>query len=251
MKKLDIKWIIIIALAALAVFFWWRSKSNYDKYEEQIALTEVAADSLQTWKDENGVQRARIRAFETRETETFLKFKTTDSLIIALQGMVKKFEKNLRNSGSATIFRTETKVDTFLVGSVQVLPGDTIRRDSFIELYPKYISEFNLGGWIKGEITMGFDTLKITGESRNEYSVVIGEEKQKGWFKKPLAFVDVSNANPFSETTALRTYKVKKEKKRVQVGLGSYVGYGATRIKDGTIQSGMQLGGGLVFKVNF
>lgn len=251
MKKLDIKTILIIALAALAIFFWWRSKSNYDKFEEQIALTEIANDSLKTWIDKEGVQRARIRAFETRETETFLRFKTTDSLIIALQGVVKNFEKELKNSGSATVFRTETRVDTFLVGDIQVLPGDTIRRDSFIELYPKYVREFDLGGWITGEITMGLDTLKLTGKSKNEYTVVIGEEKQKGWFKKPLAFVDVSNANPFSETVAVRTYKVKKEKKRVQVGIGAYTGYGATRIRDGTIVSGIQLGGGLILKLNF
>tara|TARA_R110000796_G_scaffold231853_8_gene349959 strand:+ start:10892 stop:11647 length:756 start_codon:yes stop_codon:yes gene_type:complete len=251
MKKLDIKLIIIIVLAGLAIFFWWRSENNYNKYEEQVALTEVANDSLETWVEENGIQRARIRAFETRDAATFLKFKTTDSLIIALQGTVKKFEKNLKNSGSVTIFKTETRVDSFLVGGIEVLPGDTIIRDSFLEIYPKYKREFDLGGWITGEITMGLDTLGITGKSKNEYTIVIGEEKQKGWFKKPLTFVDVYNANPFSETVALRTYKVKKEKKRVQVGVGSYLGYGVTRIRDGTVVSGVQLGGGLILKLNF
>lgn len=250
MKTFDFKTALIVMLAILVIFLWWRSGNNYNKFQEQEALIKVANDSLQTMIDENGIQRARIAAFEAREIETFLQFQNADSLIIALQSKVKEFKDELKSAGTATVFTTVTKVDTHFVGGIQTLPGDTVRRDSFIYIYPKYVREFNLDNWVKGEITMGMDTLGLKANSRNEYSVVVGREKQ-GLFKKSKLFVEVTNSNPYSETTAVRAFKVSEDTKRVNFGIGAYGGFGATRIRDGTIHAGPQLGVGLLLKLNF
>lgn len=248
--KLDLKTIIIIILAGLLLFFWWRGRNKAIQLEEQIELTEVATDSLKTWKDKDGINRARIRVFESQEAKTFLRFKTTDSLILALQTKVAEFQKELKNSGSVTIFKTETRIDTVLKEVVITSHDTIIGEDGFVYIHPEYSKRFNLNDWVKGKITMNSQELRLDSISlKNVYSVVIGEEKQ-GLFKKPIPFVEVSNESPYSETNAVRTYRVTKAKRKM-FGLGLYAGYGATRIRDGTIHTGIQAGGGVTFSITF
>jgi|VirMetMinimDraft_7_1064189.scaffolds.fasta_scaffold02852_5 hypothetical protein len=252
MKKFfDLKTIIIIALAILLLFFWWRGREKASQLGEQIAFNEVLTDSLKTWKDKDGINRARISVFESQETKTFLRLKTTDSLIMALQTKVNEFQKQLKNSGNVTVFQTETLIDTIL-HDIVVTHHDTISasEDGTWYIYPEYSKSFNLNDWVKGKVTMNrqeliIDSLKL----KNSYSVVIGEEKQ-GWFKKPIPFVEISNDSPYSETTAVRSYKVSTAKKK-RFGMGVYTGYGATRIRDGTIQTGLQFGVGLTYSFTF
>lgn len=247
MKFENIKTITIIILLLLLGFMFWKSNKNFTNFQEQKTLVESLNSNLEVWKDKEGKSRAKIQAIETRRAKDFLALQSKDSIVIELQQEVKKFKSKLKKSGSVTIVKTETTIDTVL-NSVIVSNTDTIRTDSFVYIYPTYTRDFNFDDWIIGTMSMSKDSASLTGKAKNEYSIVLGEDSN-GWFKPGTPFADVSNANPFSETTAVRTYKVAAIKPK-RIGLGGYVGYGVTVSKEG-LSHGVQAGGGIVFKLTF
>ena len=73
-----------------------------------------------------------------------------------------------------------------------------------------------------GKVVASHDSTKLDLKIKNEYSIIIGEEKD-GFLKKK-SFVEIINKNPYSMTESLRTYEVSQKKKKFSIG--PYIGYG-------------------------
>lgn len=171
---------------------------------------------LKTYRNKDGQQVARIDFLEQERTKDFLKLETQDSTISELQSLVERYKSDLKKGGSATIIKTVTKIDT-IIKQVEVV-GDSI--------YPTYIGGVELGEWVSAQISANKDSIDLSLNIRNDYSVVFGREKT-GFLGlgKRQSFAEVTNHNPYTETEAIRTYSVKPLKQS-RWGLGTMVGYG-------------------------
>lgn len=191
--------------------------SNKSKAEDKSLIGSLNAE-LTTWKDKDSLSHAKIQIIETEKTKDFLSLQSKDEKIIKLQKTVKQYEKQIKNQGSVTNFTSETKITT----------KDSLVTDSVCGKCSFYFSNsnpwFSVDASIYPTETPNQLSLSLDLKVKNEYSVIVGEEKQ-GLFKKPKPFVEVLNHNPYSETESLRTYQVSTPKLK-RWGVGPQIGFG-------------------------
>lgn len=211
--------IILILLIILILSI----KQNKDKALELENLSNSLNDTLKIWKDKDSINYAKISLLETSKVNDFIKLQTKDKEIKELQKEVNNYKNKLGSSGSVTKFRTITNVELREVTKI-----DTLRIVNGLDKFPEYSSEINKDGWIVGVIVANSDSIKADLKVKNDYSVIIGEERQ-GLFKPKKPFVEVKNNNPYSETESLRTYRVFDKTKKSKFGLGPYIGIGLDR----------------------
>lgn len=224
----NLKTVLIVVLILLVVgnAFWVQNlKADLN---ETTALYEATQDELVSWKNKDGENVARIAVLETRDAEMFTSMHTQDSLIKELQTLVKDYGKQLKKQGSATIIKTETKYDTVYVKldaePINIFPGSRIM-DSINNKWIHSRFGFRVSS-VEGNY-ISVDTTYYSLNVKNDYSLVIGKEKT-GFLGlgKPKLFAEITNHNPYTETTALRTYQVSQEKTELGVGIGPAIGYG-------------------------
>jgi hypothetical protein len=200
---------------------------------EQIinALT----DSVETFKNAHNQNVAKISILETGKVKDFLKIKSQDKEIIKLQADVKANKKRLGNNGSVTNFDSTTDIN------ISVPTGSTASKDTLIakgtlgtpdtlKIYPEYKSSINLGKWVVAKIIANKDSTSLTQTIENEYTLVLGREPVKrtgflGFGKDYKSFAEVTNLNPYSKTSTIRSYRVVDNVKVKRVSLGVQVGY--------------------------
>ena len=200
-KKLKITIGILIGLLIFSVF---TCTSHSMKSSENEELIEALNDTMETWRDENNLSHSKIQIIETSNIKDFLKLKLQDQEIIELQEEVKKYKSWLSNQGSVTIFKTITKYDTLY----KMIPSELTDSTFLAEISNE---------WIHTKFGYRSDTTFYNLMVYNKYSVVLGEDKE-GFFKKSKSFVEITNLNPYSETTSLRTYQVTQKKKHFSIG---------------------------------
>lgn len=195
---------------------------------ENEALIEAASTEIDTWRNNNGEQFARIQTLETAKAKDFLKFKTKDSTILKLQAEVKRTEKYLKEQGSVTVIETETIYDTIYKNKDEV----------YTSIFGTYISSSIDNKWIVADFGFKLDSLpgnKFVVDStifslkvNNSYVVSLGREKQ-GFLglAKSKPFVEVKNLNPYTSTTSLRSYQVTLPPPK-RFGIGPVAAYGFT-----------------------
>lgn len=205
------KYIPIILMGILLIIGSYLYDNLLNNFQEKENLIEALNAELVTWKDKDGQNHAKIQVLETQKVKDFLSIKSKDSTVMKLQALVKQYKGKLDEGSSATVVTTETVVSTS--SSTEVVFTQPIKNSTNI-VYPTYKSSFNLKGWITGTTVANKDSTLLDLKVRNEYSVIVGREKQ-GLFKPSKPFVEVTNKNPYTETTSLRTYQVsiKPEKK--------------------------------------
>lgn len=190
--------VIFILIILCGIGAYTISKANHN-LKEQENLQEALNAQLETWKDKDSLNHAKIQVLETRNTRDFLALKTNDSLVMELQKTVKDFGKYLKKQGSATIVEASTDFSTSSETEIGIDPTDS--------LYPTYKSYFNLDGWVIGESFATKDSTTLSMSINNKYSVIIGREGQT-LFKPGKPFVEVINENPYTQVKQMRTYQV-------------------------------------------
>ena len=211
MNKLNkITSIVSIVLIIILSFFIVRS-CNQDKIiSEKTNLISSLNDTIKIWKDKNGISHSKTEVIKTSSVNNFLKQNVKDEETKELQNTVKKDKNRLGKQGSVTkfngIIEFEKEIPTL---------RDTIYipKDGLVIKKSVYNSSFDMDGWVVGSIKASEDSTKINLKVKNDYTVIIGEEKT-GFLglgkRKP--FVEVTNKNPYSETTSLKTYQVENYK---------------------------------------
>nr|DAV49330.1 MAG TPA: hypothetical protein [Caudoviricetes sp.] len=201
MKNKDLFiWLLIITITVIVIFNI-KSCNNTIKNNK---LIESLNDSINYYKDKNGILHSKISVIEVERTKDFTKLNLTNKELKELQELVKKY----RNVKSATIIKTETKVIEKIVNKTIL---DTVSNT------PIYKSNFNLKGYIWGDIVAKKDTTDIKINIKNDFNIVTYKEKGK-------LILDVSDKNPYSITKTQRSYiNIPKQKRW---GLGINAGYG-------------------------
>lgn len=216
------KWIEAVCIAILVVIIailYFTNISYQKEAKENANLVISLNDTLKTWKDKDSLSHTKIQIIETERTKDFLSLQSKDEEIIKLQKTVKQYEKQIKNQGSVTNFTSETKIIT----------KDSLVTDSVCGKCSFYFSNsnpwFSVDASIYPTETPNQLSLSLDLKVKNEYSVIIGEEKQ-GLFKKPKPFVEVLNHNPYSETESLRTYQVSNNVRVKRFGIGPNISVG-------------------------
>ena len=216
------KWIreVFIAILMVIIAILYFTNISYQKEAKENANLVISLnDTLKTWKDKDSLSHAKIQIIETERTKDFLSLQSKDEEIIKLQKTVKQYEKQIKNQGSVTNFASETKIIT----------KDSLVTDSVCGKCSFYFSNsnpwFSVDASIYPTKTPNQLSLSLDLKVKNEYSVIVGEEKQ-GLFKKPKPFVEVLNHNPYSETKSLRTYQVSNNVRVKRFGIGPNISAG-------------------------
>lgn len=216
------KWIreVFIAILMVIIAILYFTNISYQKEAKENANLVISLnDTLKTWKNKDSLSHAKIQIIETKRTKDFLSLQSKDEEIIKLQKTVKQYEKQIKNQGSVTNFASETKITT----------KDSLVTDSVCGKCSFYFSNsnpwFSVDASIYPTKTPNQLSLSLDLKVKNEYSVIVGEEKQ-GLFKKPKPFVEVLNHNPYSETKSLRTYQVSNNVRVKRFGIGPNISAG-------------------------
>ena len=216
------KWIreVFIAILLVIIVILYFTNINYQKEAKENANLVISLnDTLKTWKDKDSLSHAKVQIIETERTKDFLSLQSKDEEIIKLQKTVKQYEKQIKNQGSVTNFASETKIIT----------KDSLVTDSVCGKCSFYFSNsnpwFSVDASIYPTKTPNQLNLSLDLKVKNEYSVIVGEEKQ-GLFKKPKPFVEVLNHNPYSETENLKTYQVSNNVRVKRFGIGPNISVG-------------------------
>ena len=216
------KWIreVFIAILVVIIIILYFTNISYQKEAKENANLVISLnDTLKTWKDKDSLSHTKIQIIETERTKDFLSLQSKDEEIIKLQKTVKQYEKQIKNQGSVTNFASETKIIT----------KDSLVTDSVCGKCSFYFSNsnpwFSVDASIYPTKTLNQLSLSLDLKVKNEYSVIVGEEKQ-GLFKKPKPFVEVLNHNPYSETESLKTYQVSNNVRVKRFGIGPNISVG-------------------------
>ena len=229
----------IIAIAILSFLIPILVTSSQKESEEQKNLVSSLNAELETWKNKDSLNMAKIEVIQTESTDAFLKLDTKNKEIQELQKLVQTYQKQIRDGGSATIIESNTAISGSKTTALDLPDISSIIPDSII------IKDSVQNDWIRLDYSSKFFLLETEGynvfnydlQVRNKYSIVIGYDKQ-GWFKDPKPFAEVTNHNPYTEVTMLRTYQVTKPKEKRwsigpnisggvnQNGLGWFIGIG-------------------------
>ena len=235
MKKINATLVIMIILLIIGIGAnTWLNNINRKKIREKDNFIEALNDSLQTWKDKNGIQNTKIQILETYKLKTFTELSTTNKTLLELQEIVKENSKLLKKRGSATIIRTETKFDT--------VTNTIVIKDSTGTTYKgSYKDE-----WLDIESTSNEDSTSYKLKTFSKLSLILGEERQ-GLFKKSKPYAIVKDENPYTNITDMRTYQVALPKIKRFI-IGPSAGYGIMLTPDG-VKSGIILGGTVTYNL--
>ena len=227
--------ILLMASCIVSIIQYFVITNKSDRITEKDNLITALNAKVETWKDKDSLNHAKIQVLETEKVRDFISIKSSDSTIVKLQALVKEYKNKIKNQGSITHIGSETGIE----GSA---PTIITKIDS---IYPTYTSNFNLKGWVTGTTVSDKNKTTIDLKVKNEYSVIVGEERQ-GLFKPKKPFVEVINRNPYTETTALRTYQVTQKPPK-KFGIGPVAAYGVEL--NGTPSFGVFVGIGLQYNL--
>lgn len=198
-------WVAAVLLAVIIAVLITTCNRN-TKLKEVETLYSALQDTMKTSINDRGELVSKIEVLETTNLKYFTELESNDVTIKKLQADVVYYKKLLAAGGSVTNVTTETHIDTMFVDTGSVVTFT----DS---VYPTYLRRFDkqFKNWIKGYVKINKDSCWINQVILNDFTVVIGKEK-KGLFKSvPIALI--TNKNPYTKTTNLRTYQVTVPKR--------------------------------------
>lgn len=236
-KTNPLYWIVTILIIVI-ILMCLDTCNKGQKVDELNKLMFAMNDTMVSYRNKNGEHVAKIAAFETQSVSDFLKLQTQDSVIKKLQDEVKRYKGKMGGGGSVTVITTETSAQGSTASTIT--ESDTVIKDNIVYIYPKY--EFTIdqfGKWITGNGYAKKDSTFLDLKVVNNYTVAVGYEKRKvpgKLFKQKVAFAEVTNENPYTETKSIKSYTVSAPKQKnfgVMVGMG-YGGYfDPTRLRIG------------------
>lgn len=212
-------YIAAIGVLLLVIANLYQGCENKQALAEKDSMYEAISDSLKTWKDKDGIEHSEKQTVQSNNPNEFLKARSNDAEVIALQKLVKQYKKQLGKQGSVALIKGETIIDTFYTKPIVTYVDRTFYKDS---IKNKWI-DWNYKVARPEKATK--DSVNFKLKLNYEYAVIYKEESN-GWFKKPTPYAEVVNYNPYSTTVSLTTYRVVNDIKTKKIGIGTGFYYG-------------------------
>lgn len=211
MKYLKPYIVIVLVLLGIALLFWLNFQSCETKTDDPLVIPEDTAVVKRG-------DTSRSQAITASNPDDLLAIQSKDSLIVELQNVIKEYKEELR---SATLVKST--IDISGKGKTEIVTDSTKLDSSYV--WPTY--KTLLGDkWYTANITASRDTTYLGLRIKNEYSVIVGQNKEKKWY------ADVINHNPHTETNYIRTFQVTpptlQKQKDSRWSIAGTVAYGVT-----------------------
>lgn len=210
-------WLLLILLLVIVIIFLNRSKENYkyESYNRDLVLN----DTIQYYKLQDGQRVASIKSLKVQNSDIKNQKYILDDSLAKLS---KKFSKIV----SATIIKTEIKIDTIQI------PYEIPVPIKFEKIFEKETEDYYLSG-LSTQEGITIDGLHIPTTVR-----LITGYKKKNFFKSELT-TDVTTSNPYLDIQDIENQTVIVKHKRFMVG--PFVGYDIT----GNVTVGIGIGYGI------
>jgi hypothetical protein len=193
-------WIVVIITILLSIF------SIIEYRNKQSILNDIKTyqDSMITYKTKDGKNAAEIRVLQGSRDELLEVVKSKDKEVYNLI----KENKNLK---SITSVKTETRIDTTtIVDSFFVQKADSSLNIKDSVYIVKNISNEHYDA----NVRIINDSIKLGFIVYNRFHV-IPKEKSNGFLKPKSLIVEVINDNPYTITTGMSSFEIKKQPKFV------------------------------------
>ena len=181
LKKDRIKFVLIFLVGAAFVYLTREVHTHKQNAEMYAQLTQSLTDSLTQHKDSLGRVVYRISVLEARNEQSFKDLIVKDSTIKKLQAAVDAYTKQI------SIINSTTRASKDFKFGNQINPGNYF---------------FDFDGWIKARLSVTPpEDMTLSVEVINELSVIHKVDPETG-----KMYVEVTDANPYVQTHALRSY---------------------------------------------
>lgn len=220
-----IPWILLIAMVVVFYMNFKRTAESVGTITEQKNAIEALTDTVKVVINKDSSKTATINVFQSQREEDFITIKNQQDEIVALQELVKDYKSRMGEGASATKFSTET-----VINKVIELTGDSLK-----------LPEGYKDPWLKLKGRINDTFLNLTLNLKNEYDVVIGNDKYGFLNTKRKPFAEVTSYNPYANVTTLRSYSVKVPPPK-RFGVGVHVGYGLSLNPTPTISPVISIG---------
>lgn len=194
-------------------------------YQKDKPLELPKEENTKVWRDKDNKEHYKTDVVSANSPKDFIKSDPRDEELKELRDKVEFYRKQLKNKGNVSNIKTVTTLNK----TVETVIKDTVYVDSLGRQFPTYVNHIH-DPWIDGKIETNKDSAKIDIKIKNNYSVVIGEDKT-GFLGlgKPKTFAEVVNHNPYTETKSLKVYVTDKPKRKpiwlYTLGIGILGGY--------------------------
>jgi hypothetical protein len=193
--------IIITVVAILCIGLYIQSTiSQKKKYKEIAQLYKISQDSLIITRNKLGQEVTKTGVLQATNDKYFLQLQTNDADIKHLQDIVKEEKKKRRDVEVTLVLSTNTNIQ--LKDSIKNLIAGYDTTDSVPT--PVYEKTFK-DEWVSGKVKLGLKQFELNQVIVNKYEIVVGDEPD-GWFKKK-PYAQVTNLNPYGETKNLKVYQ--------------------------------------------
>jgi len=212
--------VIVIFAITLCVSLHNNNKLANDN-KELSNLYPIAQSELEKTINSKGILENKTKVLETTNVKLLKELQSKDESIIKLKQQVEYYKNKLSSGSSVTVVTTETNAS----GSNVNEPIEyTFDCDSTFPIYKSNIKNF--GEWITGNVIASKDSTSINLKIKNDFNIVIGEEKQ-GFLKpkKPIAII--TNENPYTDVKDMKVYRVAIKPKHTarNIGIGVLTGF--------------------------
>lgn len=232
--------VVLIGLTMSLLFLYGKERANY---KEQANLYNAINGELQTWKDKDSLNNAKIQIIQTEKAETFLELKNLEGINLELQNLIKNQGKKIKDLNSALILKSETIIrDTtrlyYPIEGDTIIFSQSVLLDSIQDDWIDVVYGFN-----KGKSILDFTLL-------NEYHVTFGYEGVS-LFKRGTPYAIVKNINPYTNTSDFKVYQVTPAPQK-RFGLSLQTGFGGLYdIKNKNLGYGPYVGLGINYTILF
>lgn len=213
-------YILPYAIAVILAFLLFRSCERANTLQD---LQSSLNDTLLQSRNKIGQQVSSISVLSAGNKKQLLSIQSQDTTIKKLQQLVKKYKGSLQG---ATVASTET-TDTGTTEAV-ISKMETTEINGVIDTLPVYTTSWK-ERWSEGTIEAHHDSIHRNIKIKNEFTFTHGTKRNL--FKKDVLKVEMTNLNPNTVTTELRSYSVSMPKKRFSIGVGVSAGYSLTTYK--------------------
>lgn len=203
-KLLGFFLLIIVILCALL----WRSCNDAQRANATANAYFAANDTLNKKLNDKGQEVTQTRLMLTDYNSIKNELHVSDSTVRKLQAIIDN------HTLTATVFNTSSHNkggSNTIVGN-----GSIITKHDTLFIYPSYSTIWE-GKWSKGSIIATKDSIHRDITMFNEYQIKQSYQPNgdgiKKYIRQRIPVVSITNINPFTTTTALKSYVLSPDKR--------------------------------------
>lgn len=199
---------VLVGVAIVMSLLLFKTCNKKDEYKTITDNYEASIDSLHKKINSQGQEITSTRLILSDYDIIKNKLHTADSTVKKLQQIIDK------HTLSATVLNNQTKDKG--TSSTTITKTETIIKNDTIYIYPTYSSNWN-ERWSKGIITASKDSITREIILFNEFEIKQSYQRQGDgigkYFRKRVPMIEVTNKNPNTQTTALKSFALQPDKK--------------------------------------